>query len=252
MVYRYTIGLLIVLSFFPGCVMAQEHQVEDIVAAIDELYRHDTSKAKMEMNIVTPHWERTLTMNVWTEGMDKTLIRILSPQKERGVGTLRVGNEMWNYLPQTNKVIRVPPSMMMSSWMGSDFNNNDLVKEFSLLEDYRYRLITPDSAATDRLYVECIPKEDRPIVWGKVVVTVRESDSIPVREEYYDEHDKLMRVMLFREIKTFDDVRIPSVMELIPQDEKDNRTLLRYLDAQFDVPLSDEIFTLRKLRSDIE
>ena len=118
--------------------------VQAIIKKVDQLYRSKTSSSSMEMEIVTPHWQRTLAMNAWTEGMDKTFFRITSPKKEQGVATLRVENEMWNYLPKTNKVMKVPPSMMMSSWMGSDFTNDDLVKEFSLFEDYSYELIDVD------------------------------------------------------------------------------------------------------------
>ena len=122
------------------------HDVEAIVKKMDQLYRSETSHAEIEMQITTPHWERTLAMNVWTKGMDKTFIRIMAPKKERGVATLRIGNEMWNYLPKTNKVMKIPPSMMMGSWMGSDFTNDDLVKESSMLNDYTYKLIKPEDA----------------------------------------------------------------------------------------------------------
>ncbi len=229
--------------------LTAQPRARDIIKAVDELYRTNSSYAKMEMNIVTPHWQRTLKMDVWTEGMEKTFIRLSEPAKEKGVATLRIGNEMWNYLPKTNKVIKVPPSMMMSSWMGSDFNNDDLVSEFSLLTDYTYNIITPDSAQKSLVYVKCTPKEGLPIVWSYIIVAVREQDNIPVQEKYYDEKDKLMRIMNFKEIKTFDNRKIPSVMELIPQTEQGHKTELRYIDAEFNHQVDKNIFTLRNLRS---
>jgi outer membrane lipoprotein-sorting protein len=241
-----TMTILLWLSF----VSAQDAAtVKEIVQKIDELYRSQSSYAEMEMKIITPHWQRTLRIKVWTEGMKKTFIRILEPQKERGVGTLRIGNEMWNYLPRTSKVIKVPPSMMMSSWMGSDFTNDDLVDEFSLLTDYTYELVQPEDAQKGYLYVKCVPKPDRPIIWGHILMQVRQQDYIPVRDEYYDEKGKLMRVMNYREIKTFDGRRIPSVMELIPQDEKGNKTVLTYIDAEFNISIKESVFSLRNLRS---
>ncbi|HEQ71435.1 MAG TPA: outer membrane lipoprotein-sorting protein, partial [Spirochaetia bacterium] len=119
--------MLLATSAYPQAVP----DINRVVHAIDTLYRANSSSGRVRMEITTPHWKRSLTMTVWSEGTEKTLIRILEPEKERGVGTLRIGNEMWNYLPATNKVIKIPPSMMMSSWMGSDFNNNDLVSEFT-------------------------------------------------------------------------------------------------------------------------
>jgi outer membrane lipoprotein-sorting protein len=203
----------------------------------------------MEMEIITPHWQRMLKMKVWTEGMEKTFIRILSPAKEKGVATLRIEDDMWNYLPKTNKVIKIPPSMMMSSWMGSDFNNDDLVNEFSLVEDYTYTLLSPEDKQENRLYIECIPRKDLPIVWGKIILTVRKKDYIPVKEEYYDEKGKLMRIMNYRDITVFDNRKIPAILELIPQDEEGHKTVLRYLTAEFNIGISEDIFTLRNLRS---
>ena len=157
MIYSF---LLLTLPF---CLLApaDEHvpDVETIVKKIDQLYRSETSHADMEMHIVTPHWERTLAMTVWSKGMSKTFIRITAPKKEQGVATLRIGNEMWNYLPKTNKVMKIPPSMMMGSWMGSDFTNDDLVRESSMLNDYTYQFVTPEDAAPDHLYVQLTRKK---------------------------------------------------------------------------------------------
>ena len=245
----------------------KEIDVKDVVKKIDELYRSKTSYAEMEMQVVTPHWERTLTLKGWTKGMDKTFILITSPKKEKGVATLRLGNKMWNYLPKTNKVMKIPPSMMMGSWMGSDFTNDDLVKESSMLNDYNYQLITPEDAQAGFLYIELTPKEDLPIVWGKLILAVKlppsspfgkggkggvlepaRIDYIPVWQKFYDEKGRLMRVLNFRKIKEFGSRKIPSIMEMTPQNKKGHKTIIRYLDAKFDVPIDDDIFTLRNLR----
>lgn len=246
-----SIVLIILLLSFP-LRAAQESSppdVEEIVKTIDELYRSRSSYAELEMQIATPHWERTLKMSAWTEAMSKTFIRISAPPKEEGVATLRVGSEMWNYLPKTNKVMKIPPSMMMSSWMGSDFTNDDLVREFTFLDDYHYRLISPEDAEEGLHYIQFIPKEGLPIVWGKVVIAVRSQDYIPVWEKYYDEKGKLMRVMNFKDIREFDGREIPSILELIPQTKQGHKTVIRYLKIKFNEDLSSDVFTLRNLRS---
>jgi outer membrane lipoprotein-sorting protein len=248
---RHFIRAFIFILVMSAMLFGQKHHVRDIIQYLDELYRSESSYAKMEMQIVTPHWERTLKMDIWTQGKDKTFIRITEPKKERGTATLRLDNEMWNYLPKTNKVIKIPPSMMMSSWMGSDFKNDDLVNEFSLLDDYTYKFLQPDDAKPGRLYIECKPKENLPIVWSKIIMEVREEDYLPVREKYFDEKDNLMRVMNYREITEFDGRKIPKIMELIPQDEEGKKTVLEYLEAKFDFQIDEDIFTLRNLRSTI-
>ena len=226
-----------------------EMEIRNLIKKIDQIYRAEASTATLEMEIVTPHWSRTLKMETWTEGTKKTFIRILKPAKEEGTGTLRVGNEMWNYLPKTNKVIKIPPSMMMSSWMGSDFTNDDLVKEFTFFDDFTYEWYEPEDPREGVYYVSCIPKEDRPIIWGNVVVAARKDDYIPLWQKYYDEKGNLMRELKYSEVKTFDDRRIPSVMEMIPQNEEGHKTTIRYLEAEFNVDISEDIFSLRNLRA---
>jgi outer membrane lipoprotein-sorting protein len=228
--------------------VAFAQNIKEVVQKIDELYRADSSYTEVEMEIVTRHWKRTLRMKVWTEGKRNTFIRILSPPKEEGVATLRLGSEMWNYLPRANKVIKIPPSMMMSSWMGSDFTNDDLVKEFTLLDDYSYEFVKPQDARPELLYVEFTPKEGIPVVWGNIVAAVQREDYLPVWDRYYDDKGNLMRIIDFKDIKRLGGRRIPSVMEVVPQNKKDQKTVLRYLQAEFNVKLSDETFSLRNLQ----
>ncbi len=224
-------------------------EVRALIEEIDQLYRSESSYAVFEMEIVTPHYQRTLAMEAWSLGTKKTLIRINAPRKEKGVSTLRIDNEMWNYLPKTDRVIRIPPSMMMSSWMGSDFTNDDLVQEFSLFEDYSYELTTPDSARDDLIYINCVPREDLPIVWGNIVIAARRSDHLPVWQKYYDEKGELMRIETFTDIRIFDGRKIPAVMEMVPQHKEGHKTMIRYLELKFDIEIGDDVFSLRNLRS---
>ncbi len=224
-------------------------EIQKIVKDIDELYRSESSYAEFEMHIITPHWERTLAMDTWSVGMKQTFIRITAPRKEKDVATLRLDNEMWNYLPKTNKIIKIPPSMMMSSWMGSDFTNDDIVREFSLYEDYAYSEITVDEPDTALVYVNCVPREDLAVVWKNVVIAVRRSDHLPVWQKYYDEKDVLMRTMYFEEIKTMGGRTIPSVMAVVPQNKEGHRTEVRYKTIEFDIDVDDDIFSLRNLRA---
>jgi len=222
--------------------------VEKIVRHIDQLYRSESSYSELEMEIITPHWQRTLKMEGWTSGVKKTFIRISAPKKEKGVATLRIGNQMWNYLPKTNKVIKIPPSMMMSSWMGSDFTNDDLVKEFTLFEDYQYELIQIEDTSRNLIHINCIPKEDLPVVWGNIVIAVTPEDYIPVWQKYYSEEGKLMRVLRYSDVRTFGHRRIPATLEMVPQNKKGHKTVIRYLKLELNLKLDQDVFSLRNLR----
>jgi outer membrane lipoprotein-sorting protein len=246
-------GLLwcFIAASLPAETPPAQADAREIVKKMDELYRSQSSSVMMEMEIITPHWQRTLKMNAWSIGMDKTFIRILEPKKERGMATLRIGNEMWNFLPKTNKVIKIPPSMMMGSWMGSDFTNDDLVKEYTFLDDYTFDFVKVDNPQEGVVYVKCVPKEGLPIVWGHIISAVREKDYIPLWAKYYDEKGKLMREIEYKDIKTFGNRTIPAVMELVPSHKEGNKTIVRYLEAKFDAKVDKEIFSLRNLRSRI-
>jgi outer membrane lipoprotein-sorting protein len=247
---RFALALAVLLLAGPP-IAAQAPSAglaEEIVRKIDELYRSSTSEALVEMEVVTPHWQRTLRMRVWSRGMKDTFIRILEPKKESGFATLRIGNEMWNYLPKVAKVLKIPPSMMMSSWMGSDFTNDDLVKEFTFVESYHFEMTTPESPEHGLLYVKCVPKEGLPIVWGFIVLAVREDGYMPVWEKYYDEKGALAREITFSDVRTFGERLIPATMELVPRNEEGHKTVLRYIEAKFDVALDPGIFTLRNLQ----
>ncbi len=246
-------ALVVLLLFLVSIIQAETAKADakEIVKKMDELYRSGSSQATMEMEIITPHWKRTLKMDAWSLGMDQTFIRILSPKKERGIATLRIGNEMWNFLPKTNKVMKVPPSMMMGSWMGSDFTNDDLVKEFTFLDDYTFELTEMENPREGVVYVKCVPKAGLPIVWGHIIIAVKEKGYLPVWQKYYDEKGKLMREMFFKEVKAFGKRTIPAIMELIPTHKEGYKTIVRYLDAKFDIKIDKGIFSLRNLRARI-
>ena len=228
--------------------MAEELTPEGIIARVDQLYRRDTSYSKVEMTIVTPHWERRLEMEMWTEGMDKSFIHITAPRKEAGMSTLRIDREMWNYFPRIDKVMKVPPSMMMSSWMGSDFTNDDLVKESSMLEDYVAEFAEPEGAEAGFHYIALTPREHTPSVWARIEVAVRKEDLIPRRQVFFDEKGDQVRVMEFREVTRFGELSLPAVVEMAPLRKEGHRTIFRYVEARFDEVLEKGTFTLRNLR----
>jgi outer membrane lipoprotein-sorting protein len=227
----------------------QQRDITEILDKMDSLFRSTTSYSEVTMEIETPRWQRTLEMSMWTEGLDKTFIRIHSPRKEKGMGTLRIENKMWNYLPKTNKVMTVPPSAMMGSWMGSDFTNNDLVDEVTYRNDYTFEWTTVDDPEPGLLYIRLTPNEGVPVVWGFFVLAIRESDYLPVWERYYDEKGRLMRTFRFSDIRTFGDKTLPATLEVVPANKEGHRTVVRYTSAVFDEPLDDDVFSLRNLRS---
>ncbi|MEE9614511.1 MAG: outer membrane lipoprotein-sorting protein [Thermodesulfobacteriota bacterium] len=243
-------GFLIVPLFPLSSVRAEPVDATEVIRRLDLLLRGDTSTGLYEMTITDPKWERTLRMRVWEKRREKkTFIRILSPQKEKGVGTLKLETEMWNYLPRVERVIKIPPSMMMQSWMGSDFTNDDLVKESSIVDDYTHTLLGEvelDGAAT--YHVEARPRPNAPVVWDRILYWVRKKDYMPLKEEFYSERGELIRVLTFSDIKEIGGRTIPTFWKMVPVKKEGKQTSFRIIEAEFDVPIDDSIFTLRNMK----
>ena len=230
------------------CTTAAARTLEDILHHLDDLYRSRSSRGVVRMVITTPHWERELEMRVWTRGEELTLIKITAPAREKGMGTLKAGREMWNYLPAVNKVIKIPPSMMMGSWMGSDFKNDDLVKEYRFVEDYTFEWITAPDGKEENIEILGTPRPDRPIVWGSVRVTLRKKDLMPVSYLYYDQSGVPVREMTFSGYRTFSGRLLPSMTELRPLNKDGQKTTLIYEELSLDADVPESLFSLRELR----
>lgn len=228
---------------------AEPLTAQEILDRVDDLYRSSSSRGTMTMSIVTRHWKRTLVLEFWSKGKDRSLVRILAPKKEKGTATLRSGGEIWNYLPKVKRVIKLPSSMMSASWMGSHFTNDDLVKESRFTEDYDFQVMRQDGEHDpDQVAITCIPKPNAAVVWGKVVVTVRRSDYLPVRSRYYDEDMRLARTLVFSDIRSLGGRNIPAKLTVIPADQPTEKTEVSYDEIAFDLDLSDRLFSLRNLQ----
>lgn len=246
---KKNVSVLLLLIFLASPAFSAKPTAKEIIKRVDDLLRGDSAHSVMEMTIVNPRWERTLKMESWEVGRKKTLVRILYPKKEEGVGSLKLDYQMWNYLPRVERVIKIPPSMMMSSWMGSDFTNDDLVKESSVVEDYTHELEGEVDLGGERAYkVVAIPKENAPVVWGKLVFFVRVDDYVPLRQEYFSERQELVRYLDFRDIKQMGGRTLPTTWEMVPVDKKGKKTIIRLIDIEFNLPIDESVFTLRNLK----
>jgi len=247
-------SLLIALSLILFSVPFSEAQSEkltsqQILDKIDKMWRGESSTGTYLMKIKTTHWERTLRIKSWTKGLDYTLIRIEYPKKEKGVATLKVENNLWNYLPKIKRVIKVPSSLMMGSWMGSHFTNDDLVKESTLANDYHHRITFEGKREGQEVYeITLLPKEEAAVVWGKIVVVVRQKDLIPLYQEYCDEKEKPVRKMILSDVKKMGGRLLPSNMKVVPYDKPGEFTEIIYGDIVFDMELPDTFFSLRNLK----
>jgi outer membrane lipoprotein-sorting protein len=239
--------LSIILLFTAA--MANAQDIKEIVKKADDKFRGKSSEGTMTMIIERPTWSRTVTMKSWSMGNDYSLIYITAPAKEKGQVFLKRESEMWNWVPTIERMIKIPPSMMMQSWMGSDFTNDDLVRESSLVIDYTHKLIGEETIDGYKCYkVELIPLPDAPVVWGKVLMWISKDEFYWLRSEFYDEDDILVNTEILSEIKKMDDRTMPTHLVMIPADKEGNKTTMIYDKIDFDVKIDESFFSQQNMK----
>ncbi|MCX5865099.1 MAG: outer membrane lipoprotein-sorting protein [Deltaproteobacteria bacterium] len=226
-----------------------QQEARAILLEIDDLWRATSSQGTVRMEVKTANYTRTMRMEIWSKGKDKSLVRIVSPLKEKDTASLKTGNTMYTYLPKTDRTIRLTSSMMMSSWMGSHFTNDDLVKESRLSEDYDPR-ISFRGKKDGREIIEFTlqPRQDAAVVWGKIVMTVTAQGHLPLLATYYDEDNALARTIYFSEVKNMGGRLLPALLKVVPTDKPGEHTELIYESMRFDLDLPESLFSLLELR----
>jgi len=253
---RYALGLLLCLlplAALPSSAAQQgespTERAKRILRSFDDLWRGDSSYGVFVMRVKTAHYTRTMRMQAWSKGKERTLVRIMLPIKEKGMATLKSGTTIYSYLPKTDRTIRLTSGMMMGSWMGSHFTNDDLVKESRMEEDYDPTISFEGERKGNKIIeFTLIPRPDAPVVWGKVVLTVLAETYIPLAEVYYDEDMAVARTLTFSDVKPLGGQPRPAVMRVRPADKPKEYTELVYEKLDFDITISDAFFSLSRLK----
>jgi len=208
-----------------------------------------SSKAELQVSIIRPTWSRDLGIKSWSLGTEYSMLLITEPARDKGTVFLKRGNELWNWQPRIERSIKMPPSMLLQSWMGSDFTNDDLVRQSSIVEDYTHRLLRNEMVSGRDCYViELTPKPGAPVVWGKVISWISVKDNLTLKNEFYDEDGFLVNTMVGSEIKQMDDRELPSVLEVYPANDPGNLTQITYLSIDFNVNIEPSFFSVQNMR----
>lgn len=245
------IHAMICLFLFPAAVFAQD--AKEIVKKADAKMKGEQSSiSQMTMKIVRPTWERTVSFKSWSKGTDYSMVLITAPAKEKGQSFLKFKRDMWSWNPSINRMIKLPPSMLSQGWMGSDFTNDDLLNESSIVVDYTHKLLGKETVSGKSCFkIELIPKENAPVVWGKIILWISTDEYLQLKSEYFDEDNYLVKTEIASDIKTMSGRVIPTRFELIPADKDGNKTILIMDQIEFNSPLSESFFTqqnMKKLR----
>jgi len=239
------VGLLAILT----AQSLHANEAQEIVRAAIDYWRGTSSFGEMTMTIHRPDWERSMSMRAWTQGDDRSLVRVTAPKKDRGNGTLIDDNNMWSYSPKINRVIKVPSSMMGQSWMGSDFSNKDISRVDDIIDQYEHRILGEEEQEGHTVYqIESIPHEDAAVVWGKEILKIRD-DNVLVDHSFYDQDGELVKVLVSLEIGDMDGRVIAIRQRMSKVDEPDEWTEIVVDSMEYDLELRDSLFTLSNLRN---
>jgi len=241
------IFILALFFFFPNLVGAVDDTVYEIVQKRDDIMRGKSTEGRYEMFVASPRWKRTVKFKAWSSGNDKSFIEISYPKRDRGVTFLRIKINLWQYVPKIEKIIKIPPSMMLQSWMGTDFTNDDLVKESSIVDDYIHTLLNEE----EQIYIiESLPKPEAAVVWGKIIQWIDKQKFIPIKDEFYDEDGTLIKHLLYDNVKKLPDRYYPTrwTMVSLTEERKGHQTIINVYDLKLNVPLEEDMFSMKALK----
>jgi hypothetical protein len=222
---------------------------KEIVVKSDLKQRGNTSKIIMRMEIIRPDWSRYLELKLWTMGRNYTLAVVTNPAKDKGISFLKRKNELWNWIPTISRTIKISPSLMSQSWMGSDFTNEDLLKESAFVHDYNHTLLEEEIIQEKQVYkIQLLPKDDAAIVWGKVIMWISKDEFNKRKIEYYDEYGELINTMMTFDVREMGGRMIPTRLEMTPHQDEGYKTVMYFKDAVFEIPITENDFSIRNMK----
>ena len=235
--------IALILIFILTSLMANE--ADEIIKKLDENMRGKNIYMSISMRVVSLKHERVMKMQSWSEGTKKSFTKITYPPKDRGITFLSLDNQMWQYVPKIERIIKIPSSMMLQNWMGSDITNDDLVKQSSLIEDYDAKVL---KKAGDIVTIELKPKESAAVVWSKIILEIDTTTYTSKRDSFFDEDNKEVRYFTYEKVKKFGKYYIPTYWKIQPTDKKDNYTEMILHEVEYDTKISKNYFNKSALK----
>jgi len=219
-------------------------EAKEVIEKVEDLMRGTTSEGTYRMVLTRPEFKKEIRFKFWEDRKkDRSLTLILSPKKDRGISYLKIGTNLWMYLPKVRRTIRIPPSMMMNSWMGSDFTNDDISRESSISRDYEARVL---EEKVDTVILELRPKKDIVTVWEKIILKVL-LPNIPLEATYFNQKGEEVRKVYFKKLRNFSGRRMPSILEAIPKKKENQKTVLFLEEVRFGKEFEEDFFTIENL-----
>lgn len=221
---------------------------DTLLAQIDRNMTFDTRSLKMTMTSTNARRTRSFVMEGWGRGDDQSAIRYTAPERDAGTKMLRVGDELWMYLPSVEKVQKISGHMLRQGMMGSDVSYEDMMTANSLREDYTAKVTgsgTVDGHACWK--VEMIAK-DNTITYPKRETCIDKQHKIALESKMYALSGMLLKTWTMHDIQVFPDGRAyPMRMEIVDNLQTGTKTTILMENLVFGVKVPEEVFTTRWL-----
>ena len=235
---------LSVLSFF-----ASAQNVEEIIQKAEDRLKGNTSYSEPTVTTIRPNWEREMKIKTWTKGDHFSVTLVLSPARDKGTVFLKRDKELWNFVPSIDRTVKMPPSMLSQSWMGTDVTNDDILRESSMKRDYDKKILGSESIeGYDCYQIELIPKAGVNSIWGKIHVWISKDENMQLKVEYYDEDDALINTILSKSIQKMDGLLQPTITEIIPANKPGNKTRMTLTVRKLNLPVDEALFTTQYMK----
>ena len=229
--------IFILLFIFSSLLLSDE--AHDIINKLDENMRGKNIYIMMSMKVVSMGHQREMKIESYSQGTKKSFVKVLYPPKDKGITFLSLDNQMWQYVPKIERIIKIPPSMMLQNWMGSNITNDDMVKQSSIIEDYNPRILEKNGTVVT---IELMPKEDAAVVWGKIIINIDTATYTSNKDIFYDEEGKEVRIFLYDKVQKHGKYYIPTYWKIQPSDNKNSFTEIILEDVKYDTDISEQYF----------
>jgi outer membrane lipoprotein-sorting protein len=237
-------ALLLIITILPA------QDAKEIVRLSDAHSRGKSMKGEMVLKVVRPDYTRELDMYMWSKSTEYSLVEVLAPAKDKGTTYLKRKREVWDWVPTLERTIKLPPSMMSQSWMGTDFTNDDMVKEVSIVDDYDQTIMGEETIGGRICYkIQLIPKPTAAVVWSKLIMWIDKKDYLQLKTESYDDDGNLVNILTCSDIKMMGGRLLPTTIEVVPTDKPGHKTIIFYKSREYDMPMSDDFFSTQNMKN---
>jgi outer membrane lipoprotein-sorting protein len=216
---------------------------EEIIQRVDDNRVYTSIEYQATMTISMGDKVREKSFFGYARGEDHAYIEFIAPARDKGTRFLKLGEEMWMYIPAVEKPTKIAGHMLRQSLMGSDFSYDDFTENDRLIELYDIELIGVDTIEDRPCYVLELVAKVEEVTYYRQKLWVSQDDYIPIKTELYARSGKLMKEFRVLETKVIGSYNFPVRIKMTNKLRQSTFTELVFQKIDLDVSIPSNIFT---------